>query len=92
MPTTDHTHRQGIRLVPLGLSLSTFLAITFVLCVIGDLIPVLRGIHLLSAIYPDANWTRPELLITGTIWSFAAGWYITLVFGTLYNLFSGRRP
>lgn len=91
MTTHDQAPRHGIRLVPVGLSLSIFLAITFMLCALGNFIPELRDIHLLSAIYPDTDWSRPELLITGTIWAFAVGWYIALGFGLLYNLFSGRR-
>lgn len=85
------THRHGIRLVPLGLSLSIFLAISFALCVIGNLIPGLEGIHFLSALYPGVDWTRPELLIAGVAWAFGMGWYVALVFGPLYNLFNGRR-
>jgi hypothetical protein len=94
-PAPDHsahlTHRHGIRLVPLGLSLSIFLAITFALCAIGNLIPGLEGIHFLSALYPGVDWTRPELLIAGVAWAFGAGWYVALLFGSLYNLFNGRR-
>jgi len=91
MSTNDSTHRHAIRLVPFGLSLSIFLAITFALCAIGELIPGLESIHLLSVLYPGIDWTQPALLLAGVVWAFVTGWYVALVFGWLYNLFNGRR-
>lgn len=85
------THRHGIRLVPLGLSLSTFLAISFALCAIANLIPALESIHVLSALYPGIDWTQPAPLIAGVLWAFGTGWYVALFFGSLYNFFGGSR-
>ena len=65
MSTNDPTHRHGIRLVPFGLSLSIFLAVTFALCAIGELIPGLESIHVLSVLYPGVDWTQPGLLLAG---------------------------
>jgi hypothetical protein len=84
-------HRHGIPLVPLGLSLSIFLTITFALCAIGNLIPGLEGVHFLSALYPNVDWTKPAPLIAGVIWAIFTGWYVALVFGSLYNLFCRSR-
>lgn len=92
MSTNDPTHRHGIRLVPFGLSLSIFLAVTFALCAIGELIPGLESIHVLSVLYPGVDWTQPGLLLAGVVWAFVTGWYVALAFGSLYNLFNGRRP
>lgn len=92
MSTNDPTHRHGIRLVPFGLSLSIFLAVTFALCAIGELIPGLQSIHILSVLYPNVDWTQPGLLLAGVVWAFVTGWYVALAFGSLYNLFNGRRP
>lgn len=92
MSANDSTHHHTIRLVPFGLSLSIFLAITFALCAIGELIPGLQSIHLLSVLYPGLDWTQPALLLGGVVWAFVTGWYVALVFGWLYNLFNGRRP
>ena len=91
MSTNDATHRHAIRLVPFGFSLSIFLAITFALCAIGELIPGLEGIHFLSVLYPGLDWTQPGLLLGGVVWAFVTGWYVALAFGSLYNLFNGRR-
>lgn len=89
----EHTpgHRHTIPIVRLGLSLSCFLAISFGLCAAANVIPGLKSIHLLSALYPNIDWTRPELLIAGVVWAFATGWFVALGFGTLYNLFGGSR-
>ena len=86
----DRARGQRIRLIPLGLSLSTFLAVSFLLCALGNLIGR-ESIHLLSVLYPGVDWTQPEPLVAGVVWAIATGWYVALVFGTLYNLFSGRR-
>jgi hypothetical protein len=85
------SHRHGITLVPFGLSLSIFLTITFLLCAIGNFIPGLETIHFLSALYPDIDWTKPGPLIAGVVWAVGMGWYVALVFGSLYNLFSRSR-
>jgi len=46
------SHTPAIALVPFGLSLSIFLAISFLLCAVGDFIPWLQNFHLLEALYP----------------------------------------
>jgi hypothetical protein len=81
----------AIAVVPLGLALSIFLAISFLLCALGDLIPWVQGFHFLAALYPDVDWTNPAMIAAGTVWAFLFGWYVALVFGPLYNLFAARR-
>ena len=82
--------RPAIALVPLGLSLSIFLAISFLLCAVADVIPWLQDFHFLKALYPDVDWTRPEMMAVGVVWAFLSGWYVALGFGSLYNFFSAR--
>jgi hypothetical protein len=95
--TVDSAPRGGakagpaIPVVPLGLSLSVFLAISFLLCAIGDLVPWVQGFHLLNALYPNVDWTRPAMIAAGTVWAFLFGWYVALVFGSLYNFFAARQ-
>lgn len=95
--TVDRVPHAGVKtapaiaLVPLGLSLSIFLAISFLLCVVGDLIPWLRGFHLLEALYPGADWASPAMIAAGTAWAILFGWYVAVVFGSLYNFFAARR-
>ncbi len=89
--TADITHHHRIQLAPLGLSLASFLVITFALCVIANFLPGLEEIHFLSALYPGVDWTQPAPLIAGLAWALGTGWYVALVFGALYNLFAGAR-
>ncbi len=74
----------------LGMSLSLFLVMSYVLCVIGYLIfPGLPINHAALAIFLPGfelgNW--PTFFI-GLVESYAYGWYIALVFGSLYNFFA----
>jgi hypothetical protein len=88
-----HAHpgtRPGIPLVPLGLSLSIFFAVSFLLCAVADVIPWLQDFHFLKALYPDIDWARPEMIAVGVVWAFLSGWYVALGFGSLYNFFLAR--
>lgn len=80
----------AIRLVPLGLSLSIFFAVSFLLCAVADVIPWLQDFHLLKALYPDVDWARPEMIGAGAVWAFLSGWYVALAFGSLFNFFAAR--
>ncbi len=76
----------------LGMSLSLFLVLSYVLCILGYLaFPGLPINHAaLSIILPGfelGNW--PTFFI-GLVESFAYGWYIALVFGSLYNFFAAH--
>ena len=83
--------RRGVAIVPLGLSLSLFLSISFLLCALGGFLPGLENLHLLAALYPGLDWTSPPLVIAGALWAFACGWYVAIFCGGLYNLFSRGR-
>jgi hypothetical protein len=80
----------SVALVRLGLALSSFLAISFLLCALGELIPGVKGIHLLHVLYPDVDWSRPTTIGLGLLWSVFTGWYVALVFGGLYNFFAPK--
>lgn len=82
---------RGVALAPLGLSLSLFLSVSFLLCALGGFLPGLENLHFLSALYPGLDWSAPPLIISGAVWAFACGWYIALFCGGLYNLFAARR-
>lgn len=82
-----------LRIVPLGLSLSLFLVITYVLCVLYGLGVSDQGMHqLLAALLPGFTWITWPSFFLGLIWNFAFGWYVALVFAPLFNFFAGRRP
>lgn len=80
--------------VTLGLSLSAFLAISYVLCIVGYVIaPGLPVKHEALAIFlPGFSLLSWQTFLIGLVESYAWGWYIALVFGALYNLFTTRWP
>ena len=73
----------------LGLSLSTFFAISYVICVLGYLLmpdfPVRH--EALSIFLPGFKLLSWQSYILGLIESIAWGWYIAAVFAPLYNFF-----
>lgn len=82
---------ERVQIAPLGLSLSLFFAITFLLCALGAFVPGLATFHLLQAVYPELDWAAPASILAGTILAFACGWYTAVVWGSLYNVFAKRR-
>jgi len=81
-----------IPLVTLGLSLSAFLAVSYVLCIVGYLIlPGLPVKHeALSIFLPGFELLSWWTFFVGLAESYAWGWYIALVFGAIHNLFAVR--
>ena len=80
-----------IPVVALGMGLGSFLAITFVLCVLFDLwFPVLAMNPVWAPLLPGFIWINWSSFLLGLIEAFAYGWYIALVFVPLYNFFAAR--
>ena len=87
------THRAHvIPILALGLATSLFLSISFVLCVLAYLLfpslPVAHGV--LSLVLPGFTLLTPPSFFLGLVESFAWGWYVSLIFGPLYNFFALR--
>lgn len=81
-------HRIPIK--PLGISLSLFLVISYVLCVLyGLLMPGPALHHELFELLPGFVWITWPSFFVGMVWSVATAWYIALVFAPLYNYFAG---
>jgi len=82
-----------IALRPLGMALSAFLAISYVLCIVGYLVlPGLPVKHEALAIFlPGFELLSWRTFLIGLAESYAWGWYIALVFGSIYNFFARRR-
>lgn len=76
----------------LGMSLSLFLVVSYVLCVIGYLLfPALPIDHAALAIFlPGFELLSWPTFLLGLVESFAYGWYIALIFAPLYNFFATR--
>jgi hypothetical protein len=90
-PTANPSaHRLSLR--NLGVSLSAFLAVSFVLCLLGYvLFPGLPITHsALSIFLPGFELLTWSDFLVGLVESVAWGWYIALVFGGLYNFIAAR--
>lgn len=80
-----------IPIIGLGLSLGSFLSLTFVLCVLFDLwFPAQAMNQLWSPLLPGFTWISWPSFLLGLVESFAYGWYVALIFGPLYNFFARR--
>jgi len=81
----------GISVLALGLSLSAFLGITFVLCVLFDLwFPDLAMNPVWTPLLPGFSWLTWPSFFLGLAESVGYGWYIALIFGPLYNFCTAR--
>lgn len=91
-PSATTTRTPRLPIFATGMSLSLFFAISFVLCVLGYLLfPDLPITHqALSIFLPGFTLLSWTSFLIGLVESLAWGWYIALVFGPLYNLFSAR--
>jgi hypothetical protein len=80
-----------IPIVTLGLSLSLFFVISYLICIAGYLwLPGMPVQHAaLSIFLPGFELLSWRSFCLGMAESFVWGWYITLVFGSLYNFFAG---
>lgn len=76
----------------LGISLSVFLVLTYVLCALFlALFPDVPVSHSFLGLF--LPWLEPVTwysLVTGLIEALVDGWYVALVFGTLYNVVVAR--
>lgn len=89
--STGSTTRR-LPLVPLGLSLSTFLVISYVLCVLLGLIWPDAGLHRpWLQFLPGFSWLTWPSFLLGLAEVAAYGWYTALIFAPLFNLFVARR-
>ena len=81
-----------ISVIVMGLSLSLFFLISYVLCVLGYLlVPRFPIEHSALAIFlPGFALLSWRTFILGAVESFAWGWYITLIFCPLFNFFAAR--
>jgi hypothetical protein len=83
---------QTLSLGSVGLATSAFIAISFVLCVAGDLVMPAHEMHsawqtLLPGFY-KISW--PSFFL-GLVESYAWGWYVALIWVPLYNVSLSRR-
>ncbi|WP_238719671.1 DUF5676 family membrane protein [Nitratireductor alexandrii] len=85
-----HATTGQVPVFALGMSLGLFLAITFAVCVIFDLVvPGQAMYRTWLALIPWFEWLSWPDFFWGLGVSFVYGWYVALVFAPLYNLCAG---
>lgn len=78
-----------IPVLAFGMSLGVFLALTYTLCVGFDLLfPGQAMYQTWLRLLPGFSWLTWQSFLLGFAESFAYGWYVALIFGPLFNLFS----
>ncbi len=90
VPTPQPTAPR-ISLYALGMSLGLFLVISFVLCVLFDLLfPGYAMNRVWAPLFPGFTWLSWPSFLIGLVESFAYGWYIAVILCPLYNIFAAR--
>ena len=83
-----------IPVIALGMGLSLFLALSFILCVLAYVwfpgVPIEHSA--LSIFLPGFKLLTWASFGWGLLESLAWGWYVALVFGPIYNFFAVRWP
>ncbi len=89
-----HSRREPARipLIPLGIGLSAFLAISYLLCILLGLFGGWDwGLHQpWLQFLPGFTWLTWPSFFLGLAESIAYGWYAALLFGGLYNVALAR--
>ena len=80
-----------IPIVPFGMALGSFLAISFVLCVIFYLVaPEAALNHAILRALPGLKVMTWPSFFLGLVEAFGYGWFIALIFAPIYNFFAAR--
>jgi hypothetical protein len=81
----------NVRMLPvlaLGMALSLFLVISYLICITTYFIPGLPVSHaMLTVFLPGFELLNWQNFLLGLAESFAWGWYVALIFGPIYNFF-----
>jgi 2TM family of unknown function (DUF5676) len=83
---------RGLSLGAVGHATSLFLAISFAVCVAGDLLMPAHEMHSAwERLLPGFTWISWGSFLLGLVESYAYGWYIALIWVPLYNVTVNRR-
>ncbi len=83
--------KSSVSLPACGHATSLFLAITFTLCVGFDLVfPQMAMYRSWQALLPGFTWISWSSFLLGLVESYGYGWYVTLIWVPLYNVFAAR--
>lgn len=82
---------RGVSLTAVGHATSLFLAVTFAVCVVFDLMfPEHAMFEAWRRLLPGFEWLSWGSFFLGLVESYGYGWYFALIWVPLYNYFSNR--
>lgn len=83
--------KHKISLFAFGHATSLFLLMSFIICVVFDLIfPEHAMYSVWLKLLPGFEWLSWQSFLLGMLESYAYGWYITLIWVPLYNYFGSK--
>ena len=90
--TVEGPRALRIPIVALGMSVSIYFVVTYVLCILFYLAypEVSEGHKLLVLLLPWFDFLSWTSFFIGLVQSYVLGWYVALVFGPIYNLCAAR--
>lgn len=87
----NDTQALRLPLVPLGLGLGGFFAISLLACILLGIIVPGGAMHRpWLQFFPGFEWLTTRSVILGLVWTQVYAWWTALVFGWLFNFFAAR--
>jgi cytochrome c biogenesis protein CcdA len=82
---------RGLSFSGIGHATSLFLAITFTICVVFDLLAPAHAMYQVwRALLPGFTWISWSSFFVGLAESYGYGWFFALIWVPLYNVFALR--
>ena len=82
---------RGLSFAGIGHATSLFLAVTFTVCVVFDLIVPQHAMYQAwRALLPGFTWISWPSFFIGLVESYGYGWFFALIWVPLYNVFAAR--
>jgi len=89
VPPAPAQNARTISVLALGMALSLFLVISYLICITTYFIPGLPVSHAMLLVWlPGFGLLSWQSFLLGLVESFAWGWYVALIFGPIYNFFA----
>lgn len=83
--------KPGLSLWAAGHASSLFLSLTFTLCVSFDILfPAHAMYQVWQRLLPGFEWISWKSFFVGLVESYGYGWYLTLIWIPLYNVFARK--
>lgn len=87
---TEHMPARRLSVAAVGLSLSTFFALTYLLCFVVELVLPDPAIPVWLRPFPGTLSIDWFGVLQGLVLSLIWGWYVALAFVPIYNFFTAR--